>query len=376
MTAIAVESSAAGLEPAPAGSSVRATFGAALLGLVASCSATPPELAGPSGERLPFHLAIVPIQEGALRLSDQPSRAVATAMRLELDAEALSEQLRDELGQFAFTRVTLLDPNSDPVALARAERADLILECDLQYEAPIWRRRTRSLFLNYLLFAIGGPFGAGLRDTEFLADAELTASLYEVGLIDENEVMLGDSQARVLLTEASFPGLELSFNERRGGTSGFWKSIFVPTAHLAQDSAAIEALLSEQVSDHLTRGLARILVEKRQTVLERGRGSFFAFDPAELAWTWGANGRVRIQGEAVLRPTGLVERMSRVRVLCGERLVTQEFGEGVAHPDGTAYAIDVSFDPGKQRYLRFELAAGSRDPVLKSYSFDLERVLP
>ena len=223
---------------------------------------------------------------------------------------------------------------------------------------------------------MGGPFGAGLRDTEFLADAELTASLYEVGLIDENEVMLGDSQARVLLTEASFQGLPMSFNERRGGTSGFWKSIFVPTAHLAQDSSAIEALLSEQVSDHLTRGLARILVEKRQAVLERGRGSFFAFDPAELVWNRSADGRVHIQGEAVLRPTGLVERMTSVRVLSGERLVTQEFGQGTPHSDGTAYAIDVSFDPGDQRYLSFELTAGSRDPVLKSYSFDLERVLP
>lgn len=344
--------------------------------VLGSCASAPPELPGPTGERLPFHLAIVPIGEAAQRLSEQPDEAVATAMRLDLDPDALSDRLAAELGQFAFTRVTLLDADSDPVALARAERADLILECDLQFEAPIWRRRTGSLALNYLAFALGGPFGAVMRDTEFLADAELTASLYEVGLIDENEVQLGDSQARVLLTEASFPALALSFNERREGTSSLWKSLFVPTAHLAQESPAIEAMVQDQVADHLTRGLARILIEKRQAVLERGRGSFFAFDPASLQWTRLEDGRVRVRGQAVLRPTGLVERMSGVRLLCGEQLVTQEFGEGAAHPDGTAYDIDLAFEPGSANYLRFELAAGSRDPVLKSYTFDLRRVLP
>ena len=343
----------------------------AVLGV--ACTSTP-EDEGSSAPSLPFHVAILPVEELELRAPDLAPTGEATDMRLALDADGVATALEAQLGGGTFTRVSRLPAGADPVAAGRAERADLLLEVSLRYAEPIWRERLVSGWTNFLLFALGGPFVTRQRDFAYHAEAELQASLYELGAIDGVRVRLGDSRARVFLSEARFEGVPLSYNERREGSSGWWKALFVPSGFLAKQSPALEQNLAAAVPTSLAEDLAADVRRESASLLDRGPLGGFALDVESVTAERESDGFLRVRG-AVLVPTGSrFERMRRVRLLLGEALGEEDFGEGTPDPRGQRFDFSTRVREAG-RWLTIELEAGSRDPLVRSYCFDVDELL-
>ena len=337
----------------------------------AGCRSAPVDEAAPSFARLPFHIAVLPIERIDIPIGEFPEDAEPTDMQLYINAAELEQAIADELARTAFSRVSLLGPDADPVALGRAERADLLLEFTLRYTEPIWRERLVSGFTNFLLFAVGGPFVTGQRDFRYHADAQLQASLYDLGAIDGERVRIGDARARVFLAEASFEGVELNYNERRKGSSGWWKALFVPSGILAKQSDALEQNLRERVPRSLAENLAFDVQRDRERLVDRGPASGFGLDPDSVRIDRDLDGQVTLRGEVSIPAGSRVNAMRQIRALVGESLVEGSFGSPTFQ-DGTQRIPFRVRAPRAGRYLSLELEAGTRDRVRRTYTFDLE----
>jgi hypothetical protein len=338
----------------------------------AGCASAPVEEA-PGPPALPFHVGVLPLESVELRASSAPPDGDVTDMRLDLDASGVAEALTSELEQRAFARVTQLGPGGDPVALGRAERADLLLEVSVRYGPAIWRERIASSTWHFFLFAIGGPFVINQRDFRYLADAELEATLYDLSAIDGERVRLGDARARVLLSEARFDGEPLSYNERREGSPGWWKCLFVPSGLLAKQSPALEQRLALDIPKSLARDLADDLVRERGLLLDRGPLAGFVLDADETRFEQEADGALRVRGWVTLPRGSRFDSMRRLRVWVGEALVEASFGAPEPSPEGLRVPFTTRV-PNAGRYVTLELEAGSRDPLRRTYCFDLDRL--
>lgn len=350
----------------------RLLLGPALLGaLLTGCRSTPEEEQAAPLARLPFHIAVLPAERIDIPLGEFPEGAEPTDMQLYINATELEQAIADELGQTAFSRVSLLGLDGDPVALGRAERADLLLEFTLQYTEPIWRERVVSGLTNFLLFAVGGPFVTRQRDFRYHADAQLQASLYDLGAIDGEQIRIGDSRARVFLAEASFGGVELNYNERREGSGGWWKALFVPSGMLAKESEALEETLRARVPRTLAQNLALDVQRERERLVNRGPAGGFGLDPDTVRIDRDLDGQVTVRGEISIPTGSRVTAMRKVRALVGEVLVEGTFGAPTFREGDQRVPFRVRA-PKAGRYLSLELEAGSRDRLRRTYTFDLD----
>lgn len=384
--------------------------------LASTACSTAPDVAP---EPLPFHVAVAPIDQPVIRVGSSVEHAGDTDMSLWIDPEALAAELARTLEERCFTRVTLLDgpvggsdtPSGDRrrflVERARAAGADLILECELEYETGIWYERNGNYWPNFLLFLMGGPFCYFLKDYTYHAEAELVAHLYDLNAIDNDEVLLGDRQARLVLSSVNFDGAPMNFVGRNGPKAGkYVVSVLIPSGLLSKETDVLEGRLRQAVVEELGDQLARGLIGKREVLARAGGPAPFYLDLDQLELGVDPDGTISLRGDVHLIQEGLIERMDRYRIQVDSGPVVEHgFGAplwsaepGTAGPlealeqsdEELAAAIEASAPryTGRATRLRYELderipatagphtvrlelEAGQRDRFVRSYTFEI-----
>lgn len=343
-----------------------AALAAAWLLALSACRSEPrPALDQP----LPFHVLLVE-PTAAIGPVTLPPGARATSMRLAPDPE-LAAKLAAELQSVGFARVSRAAPGGDPLREARQRRADLILTSELYGDPNLWRRRSASTAVSWLLFALGGPFVTNLEDWEYGSGLRLKAELYEVARLEAG-VPLGDPRARLAQLDGEFAPSALSFNQRRAGSTPYWKALLIPSHLLATESEALEGRLSAELAPRLARGLEQRLGAADEALFAARPGGSLAVDGQAFGLErrergWRLSGRARLAaGSAQGAPRG-------VRVWSGERAQEGRFGAPESGPAGPEFPFEVLFEAAGQRFVRLEIEAGERDLERHSFCFDLER---
>lgn len=338
----------------------------------AACASTANERV--RGELLPFHAAIVPLTDiRIVEPSETPavgSEETATDMRIEIDPAAMSHAVANELAIRVFPRVTLLDGTTEEALdrQAREAGADIVLQLALQYDPRVWHEHTGSSGLNFLYFTVGGPMGLEQRDYTYYAAAELDAEAFSIAALGDPDLRLGDPRARVLVTEASFPGAALSYNERARGEESFTKTLFIPTENLATMSPELAEYLGERVTQDLAAELAdTLLLNRTELLLERGAKTFF-IDEGDLEVSRPAVDLVVVEGVVTLPASSTLERMHSYHLDAGPSSVGGDFTKGNRRGDDTLFPFRVEIDPDGAEFLQLELVGGARDPIRQTYT--------
>lgn len=354
-----------------------AALSALVAALLCGCQ-TPAPSAPEPGPRLPLHVGIVVLDAEDIVVDHASADAAGdeTEMAVQIDAAELHAELVAALDEIAFARVTELYGSTDEVVLERArnEGVDLVLDWSARHGATLTRERVLSPTRNVLLFALGGPFAAYDRDYAFHANARIEGALFDPHVADGSRVELMDDAALVAPVDAGFPGRRLNFLERAPGTTPLVAALVMPTGWLATESDAI----AERVNDYVTRDLARAfatsLTLERDTILVRPETSAFLFDPDALVVERESGDRIRVEGEVLVPPGSIVERMRRWELAAGTGTVGGAFEAGTSDANGDVYRFEATLIAPNARYLELSLEGGVRDPIVRSYTWDLERL--
>jgi hypothetical protein len=238
---------------------MRSSLTLAVLGL-ASCASQPPR----EPSRLPFHVAVVPVEVSARAApGPQDDDSERADVDLQFESKTLTQALAGALDEGCFTRVSLLTPvpgaaQVDPYAgwleEARAKGADLILDAKLTYDPAIRTELNGQFWLNLPLFLVGGPFNWLVNDRSYLVDVRVELELYDVATALRSGQSL-DASSRVARVERRSDEVRLDFIDR-ADSAGHWAlSLLVPSGLLAQESGSVpeelELTLSEQLAADL-----------------------------------------------------------------------------------------------------------------------------
>lgn len=367
-------------------STERGLLALALAVWLSACASTQQEERKP----LPFHVAVIPIVNPRLREATQgPGERAGgvTAMRLQPNLVALSRTVVRVLDGRVFTRATLLEPElsntagesspaggpRDRMREARAIDADLVLECELDYDPTIRQEANANFWLNLPLFLLGGPFCYFVKDRSYSADVELLGSFYDVHAIDGESVHLGDRLARILFTNARFQGVDLNFITRaQGNLTKYAVSILIPAGFLAKESDPLAQELEEEVSQTLSSEFARSVQQKRENLVHAQYLAPFWLDSDHMQVEREADGRVRVRGRVHLVNGTSAERMTRYRLRTDEHSVEGEFAadapdSGAGRP--SAYEIYERLEaPDGTTTIKLDLEAGTRNRFLRTYT--------
>lgn len=336
---------------------------------------------------LPFHVAVIPIQDARVREVKVGGDENATEMRFAPDFGDLTQKVADALAHGTFTRVSLLTPrapsgavdaNADPAEdwqrQARELGADLIVACELSYEPTIRRDTNGNFWLNVPLFLIGGPFCYFLKDQAYSADVELAGTFHDLRAMERTSAQLGDRQAQVVETNARFDGVDMNFIQRAHGNVGKYAvSFLIPAGFLARDSRALASELDDEVVKEISDGFAKSVQQKRDDLVRSKLVSPFYLDPDQVQLSIEGN-QLHVRGPVYLLPNSEVDSMTAFRLKLGESKLEHEFGEPQSEPGGPGgrsylrYDIDDKIDLGKgDGQLTLELVAVARH--VRSYTF-------
>lgn len=250
----------------------------------------------PEGNRLPFHVALIPTEiHDTSVLTDTPSEpvyadapadAAQDDMRLELTTAAVSDALREELGH-AFVRTTLLELPEDAAKLdglgaaereqywqerAREAGADLLVRTRLLIDPAIDGERNEKFWLNLPLFLLGGPMCYFVGDRSYGLGARLQAEVFDVS---EGHEILDDYAVLTIPLYVETKETDLRFLDRADGAGDYALSLLVPSGLLARETETIEEELGERVPSDLGRELAaKVLAQRSQFEQNLALGAF------------------------------------------------------------------------------------------------------
>ena len=343
---------------------------AGALGLLSACRTTIEEVP-PLGQKLPFHVAVIPLESA--RLFELPEREEVTKMRYEPNLQRLSENLVEALRESVFESITLLDPNglSGPererayVRAARAQGADLILRCKFWYHPSIWRQRRGNLYWPDPLLSWV------FKDYTYRVAVELFAEVYDPHTLHYAQgVELGDDAARLVYTSVGFRGSPRT-NRELG-----------PAAVFIREDAERAEFIRSRVEHALATRLAINVAGKRQD-LERFAEDIAPFDVQADTWTIEQidSQHVRVAGMVHFRENVDPERMSRWTLSAGPSVSTGTFTRGHPIPGGLPAELGYEFDQvlavqGSPSHVRLELVAGDAELYVRSYTFPIELGAP
>ena len=363
--------------------------------LSSACASGPPM--GP--ERLPFHVALVPLETVHGRGPSAGLEGSETSMLLTADPAALSQLIRQSLESDAgFERATLLEPGG-PFASAttdqerermwieRAEavEADLILVCDLRLEPKVNQSTNSRFWLTFPLFALGGPFAWFVRDRTYFVDALLEAGFYSPEKLDPDRDWLFDRFSRVANVDAHFGELDRNFISRAHGRVGRYAlSVIVPAGFLAKQSDGLADSLSQATLDALCRVLAEGVQGKR-TDLMRGDAypAPFYLEAQDLNLESTAEGSLVLRGFIHLEPDEDVPEIRSLKLefrsadglamdAPGVRVDAFTEDRMTAGERGRRFAFETRFDPPHgARLLHLEIEAGERNSKFRTYTLVL-----
>jgi hypothetical protein len=353
---------------------------------------------------LPFHVAIIPIQNGRIRDVKVSDEEGATPMRLEPDYAVLTREIAAALSNGTFTRVSLLTPRAASVPEAPASGpaidanastaeegddwqrqarelgADLIVECELSY-VPVIRRDTNSNFwLNLPLFLLGGPFCYFLKDQEYSADVELAGTFHDLRAMERTSAELADRQARVASTNARFDGVDMNFIERAQGNVGKYAvSLLIPSGFLAKDSRKLANELDTEVMKDISNGFAKSVHQKREDLVRSSFVSPFYLEPDQVELTVEGS-QLHVRAPVYLLPNQEVDVMVEFRLKLAGKTLEREFGEPKSEPGPGGrpyqrYDIDERIDLGAgEGPLTLDIVGVKRH--VRSYTFALPARTP
>ena len=331
------------------------------VGLAAACQTLSEEVP-PLGDKLPFHVAVVPL-ETAQRF-ELPDHEDITEMRFEPDLARLSEELTTAL-ENVFERVTLLEPDAQPSpererALVKAAvdgGADLILRSELWYHPGIWRQRRGSIYWPDPLLSWM------FRDYIYRVEVELSAEIHDPHTIRfARDVELGDDAARLLFTSAGFRGSPRT-NRELG-----------PAVVFIGEDEEREQFIRHRVELALAARLVTNIAGKRAN-LERFAPDIapFRIDAGDFTARLAGSQRVRVSGRIRLEADAYAERMSGWALSSGTSRLSGSFLSTVPAHDPErgelVYAFDERLDVQEPpAHVRLTLIAGDAEPYVRSYT--------
>lgn len=361
----------------------------AALATLASCASTSQS----SHDAMPFHVALLPVV--ATGTSGTHVAAQDDGVRLSLEPGALSRDLRSSLDGACFTRASLLAPPAGvPAAefetwsaserddhwLAEAERigADLVLECEVASSGRAVGAANDKFWLNLPLFLLGGPSCYFVGDRTYTGDARLRAALYELHALRSGRATLADGRSRVVQAEARFRSESLTFLERAdGGVGQYLLSLVVPAGLLAREGRGVEESLSTSLAEQLSSGLTEELGRQRDEIADADRVAPFRLDPAVRIEA--SEGELAVRGDVLLR-VGDVERMEECLVRHGGAQARVELGAGARDDALSSRREEIRRIPfaarlprvEHERFVRIELVAGGRTPIVRSFTLPVD----
>ena len=329
--------------------------------------------------RLPFRVALLPIESPQILDSGARLEGEATEVSLRLDGSKLVNRLQQALNEHCFVDVQILDVDSDHRVDAQAQlleqaaslEADLLVELDLRYQSVIWRKTNSSYWLNLPLFFVAGPAMYFLHDHSYSADVELTATVYDCPSIVSRENQLGDQASRYLTSQNHFTGTDLSFPQRVDSRFDYLYTLVIPSGFLARDTNSVGDRVADDVVDDLTEQLLVTIQNRRQDLLDARHISPLSLTPEEIQLERKGSD-VWVAGQVRVHDSSVSPQLHLVRLKSGGQSVRATIGSPERQPDGSSlYAIAGKIQTDSP-WLRIEAEVGARDRMLRSFTFSLE----
>ncbi|MCA8959161.1 MAG: hypothetical protein KDC38_01560 [Planctomycetes bacterium] len=222
------------------------------------------------GERLPFHVALLPAKLVDRSALDKALGSEGNDFRVHFEQQWFDRTLARELQDTAFVRVTpialaadLIDEQArDRAAIEQADFADLIIQPILHYDSRVTFGSNERFFESLRLSLTWPVFSWYVKDWDYSFNGQpvqLTARSYFGDTAEaplrfstrvDQKVLEDDAQV-----EADDPAL--SFVERTGdGWGSYALAIFLPSTLLEGDRDTTAAAVKEEVLVDLARRLA------------------------------------------------------------------------------------------------------------------------
>ncbi len=288
---------------------------------LAACAGTPKTESTP----LPMRLAILPIESVGQRERVAGEELDETDMVLQLAGRAYAEAVVRALDGRLFARAFLLErptgaePENeiDWAELAEEQGADAILALQLAGDPRILEASNSGYYLNFLLFAIGGPFCWWLPDHTYDIEAKLSAELYDLPRLRREKAQPGSEAAGLArISDASAPSeqTEMSFTNRVEGDVGQYAlSIVWPAPLLMADNDELRDNIERQTMDALAARLAADMQADREFIVEAPFLAPFHLD-ADAASANADGTGVHLRAQILVQAESRVEELKSVRV--------------------------------------------------------------
>jgi len=325
---------------------------------------------GGNGPALPFRVAIAPIRV------EQHADEGPAAFEVAVEPERLAARLAEELASGAFADACVIAGGAaedELVRLAVGARANLLLDCEVRVVPTVTTETNDRLWLNLVLFLIGGPLSWLVPDRTYRFDVQMVAHLHVVDPMQDGLASLSDQRARIGYTHAQMRQIDLNLIDRAGNPLPYLASIVVPAAFLVTTSGTTRATVEECIVDALARDINAQVAALGHLIAEGGLVVRIGLEGYEVAHEADT---VRFRASAVLRP-GTATRLAHYTVRLGEQEIAGTFDEPAergAARGALVYPIDVSFRaPVTGTHLELELVTGGRDRLRRTFCVPLRR---
>ncbi len=306
----------------------RLSFPFAVLLVLSACRARPPE----NLDLLPFHIAIKPVVHSPSYELERASTPVDDpAFRIEIDLAHLSESIRGGLDRQGCSKATLLSPPAEGwtedarqwwIEEARRLRADLLLECELDYSPSIAGSLNGEKFvLNLPVFLLGGPFCYFVNDRRYEVNGELHCRLYDLNPVFRDPSALS-RRSEIMLETIHIQPIELDFADRAGkSVPRYALSLLVPPGFLADETEAVLARMHEEICGRLAQDLVAALRENRRQLITAPGIAAFHLDPSPDAHRAQerADGTLDVSAKVLLHLNQGSDELYESVVLAGEQ---------------------------------------------------------
>ncbi len=355
---------------------------------------------------LPFHLAVIPATRNVLQpvvLTTTSEQGDLLDIRFDLGTHELSDAIVTSLDGDAFLKATLLSypEGLTPEAFAksylplqrsdywssqaREVGADMLMSCNLEYDARITGGSNEWFWINHLIFLFGGVFAWLPDDRSYFVNGTLDANLYDSSFIFRNPRSLGEAEAGIIPLACRFDEVTLDFLNRASGIGTFALGTFLPSGWFATQNQTVKENLESEILKAITTDLVRSVRDRAREINEAENLVDFYLDLASVE-AKRVQGEVAFAGEVILRSGRGVPRLEGFVLQLGDTVIQKDFSvsDRVLDEDLTQeleqggflvyrYRVEETLapDPSSQS-IKLILVQGGQFPGRRSYTFPVE----
>jgi len=356
-----------------------------VLSWICSCAGAPPE----EPLDLPFHVGMMPVEVALVgELTPDAESGERETFEITIPALRLQEAIRQALEANCFTQVTLLPvkeqgdwkswqsfkpPSEDPadwdeyteeaywVAAAESSKADILLDCQVQYTGQVDHETTGAFSYNLLLFLLGGPFCYWVDDHEYRSPVDVSAIFYDTSAASSALRSAADSryESEINVCAVEFESEDYDFVDRNGDDLGMYAlSLVCPSGFLREDTDPVRKQLVDDIIADISQKLAEQVRQERDVILDARRQVNFTCDldgtadRGPFVVKRAIDGTIQIRGDFVVRTDQRVEGLEIYEILAdGELVASGEFEESTEEPSRSErehklrYRIARTIDP-------------------------------